>query len=122
MRQLVRLNTPNRQGVSLRQTLELGRKLDRKAGKPEDYIAKRYAALDPIPLETGTEYLLQVFDSLSSTRQFGPAGPFGISHIEIKAYSELMREPLEPWEVAAIRGMDSAYLDEAYKLQKPAEA
>ncbi len=74
-----------------------------------------FKELEPIKAERGTEWLVGVFNELSSARGYGLNGPLAISHQEIKAYCDLMDLDLSPWEVSVIRGMDNAYIEETYK-------
>ena len=90
----------------------------KKAGKSDRELASLFKELEPIQLQQGTAHLLSTFDALSSARSYGMSGPQPISHIEIKAYGELMNEEFLPWEVETLREMDNAYLDESYKIQK----
>ena len=58
-----------------------------------------------------------LFFDLNSSRQSTGHGPAALTYTEIHAYLSLMGETLEPWEVNALRLMDRAYMDEAYKKQ-----
>lgn len=113
-RQSVELNTPNKNGVTKKQTLERGRKQLSKV-KTEQQLAEMFKELEPIKAERGTEWLVGVFNELSSARGYGLNGPLAITHQEIKAYCDLMDLDLTPWDVSVIRAMDTAYIDETYK-------
>jgi len=48
-------------------------------------------------------------------------GPLPITYGELKAYAELMAEPLNPWEVHSLRVMDTAFIDEAVKVSRASQ-
>lgn len=116
VRQSVKLNTPSANGPSLRKTLEDGRKFQKAKGKSDEELALLFAELVPVALEPGTDYLVGVFEELSDTRNRTESGPLAITHVEMKAYSELTGTELDPWEVDALRIMDAAFLHEAYEI------
>lgn len=117
IRQAVRLNTPDDNGVSYRKHLETQRKQIEKVGKlSKEELDKRFIELEQVEIESGSERLLMMFEALSSTRGSTKAGPSAITHLEIKAYCDLMEEQLEPWEVETIRAMDRGFCEEAYTL------
>lgn len=117
VRQLVKLNTPNAQGQTYRKTLENARRGAIKNGRTPEEIAVRFAELEPAPLEKGTEYVIGIFDDLSTTRTHTENGPTAITHVEMAAYCNNTGTDLDAWEVDALRVMDKAYLDEAYELR-----
>lgn len=122
VRQTVKHNTPNSQGVSQRQTQVSARKQMERTGKfTKEHLDERFKELNPIELLPGTEYLLQVFDTLSSTRTMLALPttilPAAITLMEIAAYSRAFDCDLEPWEIEAIRAMDSGFLEESYIIR-----
>ena len=66
-----------------------------------------------IPPEAGRD-LWNAFQRLSRTRTYHAAGPNPIQPSEIRAWCELMRQPLEPRHVEIILAMDEAWLTRAY--------
>jgi hypothetical protein len=116
VRQLVKLNTPNSQGQTHRKTLENARKHAFKNGKSAEEIQTRFAELEPIKLEPGTEHVIAMFDELSNTRARTKIGPMPITHVEIQAYCHLTGTDLDPWELDALKRMDNAYIHEAQEF------
>lgn len=55
--------------------------------------------------------LWNYFLDLHNARQHGQGGPSRLSYLEIAAYSHLMLVGLSPWEVQAIRALDSVYFE-----------
>lgn len=53
----------------------------------------------------GLRYLWEAFHQLAGTRQQGSPILFS----EIEAYSRVMRNPLEPWEVEIIKRLDGVW-------------
>ena len=102
---------------SMRQTLRSAEAQARASGKyTEEQLAKMFKKLKPVELEPGTEYLAVIFNALSNTRTYGPSGgPMAITHLEMKAYIDLMDCDLEPWEIEAVQVMDRAYVEEIYQ-------
>jgi hypothetical protein len=86
-----------------------------KAGRSEEELNKRFAELVPVEIVPGTERLLTIFHHLNLSRQSGTSGPNGLQYTEIAAYCDLMNETLTPMEVATIRSMDAAFLEECNK-------
>lgn len=66
------------------------------------------------PHVTAPSALLYLWNWSWELAQGRPVGPEGISlpipNTEIRAWTELTGYRLEPWELAAIRGLDSTYL------------
>jgi hypothetical protein len=113
------LNTVVREGTpSRRQILEGHRKQLLKQGKPQEFVAAKFKELEPVALEPNTRDLLDTFETLSGTRDFGVAGPQPITYSEMKAFVELTGTELSPWEVATIKAMDRAYVEEVRNLSK----
>ncbi|HWL56415.1 MAG TPA: hypothetical protein VNQ78_07010 [Paracoccus sp. (in: a-proteobacteria)] len=74
--------------------------------------ASQTGTLRPPP-EAGRE-LWNVFQAISATRTYHPAGPNPIQPSEIRAWCDLMRLPLGPQHVGILLAMDAAWLDQAY--------
>lgn len=64
--------------------------------------------------EAGALLWRRHFAELCGTRSYGPNGPNPIAFAEIEAWARLMRWPLQPHHVAAIRALDDAWLEHAY--------
>jgi hypothetical protein len=82
----------------------------------EDKLAVQFAELVPVKPLPGTEHVVSIFNELSNARSVGMSGPLPISWTEIKAYVDLTQEPLQRWELSAVRAMDDAYIQETYAL------
>lgn len=65
--------------------------------------------------------LWNAFQRLNATRSYHMAGPNPISFAEIEAFTRLIRQPLEPWQVAILLDMDAAWLGHAMKGGKVPE-
>ena len=65
--------------------------------------------------------LWNAFQRLNATRSYHMAGPNPISLAEIEAFTRLMRQPLEPWQVTILLDMDAAWLGQAMKGAKVPE-
>jgi hypothetical protein len=59
------------------------------------------------------------FIELSGTRGYNAVGPNPITYAEIAAWAALMRWPLRPEDVQAIRVLDEVYIDKAYGKLAP---
>jgi len=102
------LHTPQSDGQSLLAHFE---QVEKATGRrPQELDVQ-----DP-PLEG--LYLWEWFWDLHQGRQAGMSGPASISWLDIQAWARLNLVELEPWELQAIRAMDTAYLRAASK-QKP---
>jgi hypothetical protein len=66
-------------------------------------------------ISDGLARVWSIFRDLSMARGSNGFGPTPISWSEILAWSALMREPLEIWEIQAIRYIDVIYLSVASK-------
>jgi hypothetical protein len=88
---------------SLRDHLEAAEKMAPGASKGE---------LDnPTPVPTGLDYLWTWFLELSFTgRTYGQFGAMPISNTELLAWSQLNQVQLRPWELRAMRLLDTAWL------------
>lgn len=64
------------------------------------------------------EYLLGWFWDISKGRGQGFSGQPPLSSQEIKAWAELSGIKLEPFEFAAIRDMDRAFIETVAKINK----
>lgn len=87
----------------------------------QEELDKRFRDLEPPQVLEGTEYLLDIFHTLNSSRPqmvLEGAGfmPLAFTLLEMKAYSDLMDYDFEPWEIEALRTMDSGYLQESYTI------
>jgi hypothetical protein len=70
---------------------------------------------NPTPVPFNGQRVWQAFWEVNTSRHGTELGPSAITYTEIKAWSDLMEEKLEPWEVSAFRRMDTAYLQEVGK-------
>lgn len=66
-------------------------------------------AINPEPYPDALEYIWEWFGELSRTRG-GGWGPGPITYLEIDAWARLTSNSPEPWEVALIRKLDTAWL------------
>lgn len=66
------------------------------------------------PPEAGLP-LWNAFQRLNAARSYHMAGANPITFAEIEAFARLMRQPLEPWQVAILLDMDAAWLGHAMK-------
>lgn len=66
--------------------------------------------------------LWRIFLTLSEARGFGQVGPNPVSFAEIEAWARLMRVPIAPHHVAAIRALDAEWLDIYYAKQGQAKS
>lgn len=55
------------------------------------------------------------FHDLGAARSWHTNGPNPISYVDILSYSQVMRWPIRPHEVTAIRELDQAYLNHYYE-------
>ncbi len=98
-------------GVTKRQSLKSLIEQMKRAGRTEEQLASIREQLTPVKVERGTEYLIAIFNELSTRRQTGMTGPMPLSFQEIDAYNKLTDAQLTPWEISAITAMDAAFLD-----------
>ena len=111
------MDYPNKAGESYRNTLLSVQRQASKAGRPFDDAELRL----PINPPRAGEYVWDAFLALNRSRAGTGYGPAPIPNQEIYAWTLLYQQPLEIWEVNAIRAMDVAYLEEVSKLQKEEE-
>lgn len=83
---------------------------------------KAHLAGDKRPVPEAGIPLWNAFCELSATRTYGFSGPNPIPWTEIEAWSTLMRWPLEPHHVRAIRALDLAWLEHARAKGAPPAA
>ena len=114
------MRSKNSQGSSRQKLLESAKKQAIKRGATEEELAKYDIELSEATpaVVPGTEYVLAMFHELDMTRPWSEVGPRAILNDELSAYCSLNAVHLDPWEVEALRMMDTAYLEEAYKIQK----
>jgi hypothetical protein len=55
-------------------------------------------------------HVWSAFITLSNTRSAGFSGPNPITYEQIKAWKELTETPISPWEVTAIKRVDTVYM------------
>lgn len=85
-----------------------------KVGAP--FVDERLSLPTKPPL---TAYIVwDAFWSLNRARGSGQSGPQPITFQEILAWTKLYRQPLDVWEVNALRAMDEAYLEEVAALDR----
>lgn len=112
------MNWPEENGKTKRESLTAFRDMFVKKGKTEEEINRLVPELIEPVVNTG-QYLAAIFFDLNSTRQYGAMGGAApITYNEIKAYSELTGEVLDPIEVETIKLMDRAFVAEYSKLIK----
>lgn len=68
--------------------------------------------LDAPQCPRGCEDLWRVFSELHASRSNNGFGPSRISFAEIDAYQRVTGTMLKPWEIAAIRRADKAFIDD----------
>ena len=74
-------------------------------------VAKRTGkTLDGPDLPTALRYLWNHFIQLHNGRGGNGFGPNPIAWSEIRAYCDVMRVQLDPWEVEAIKAVDDVFL------------
>lgn len=123
VRHQVRIDSPDSSGVTRRQHLEKFKETLRKRGKTEEELDKQFVELVPPEVPHCADYLLLIYYELASCRQFSAMGnPLPISYMELKAYSELTDENLDPFEVKVLRMMDSVAIDEWLQLKNKEQA
>ena len=117
-RNRVRLDTPNKSGVTLRQQLEKQKAQFKKLGKTDEQLDLQYPQLKPFVVPIGFEFLVGAFNDLSVSRSYGAMGdPQPFSYLEIQAYANLMGFEFDPFELEAIRSMDAVTRSEWNKLE-----
>jgi hypothetical protein len=82
--------------------------------------ADRPAELEEPEVPDGAEYLMGWFFDLARSRGNNGFSASPISYAEMAAWAQLTHTEPQPWEVAAIREMDAAFLDEIGKLKDDA--
>ncbi len=55
-------------------------------------------------------HVWSAFVTLNNTRTAGFSGPNPITYEQIKAWKELTETPISPWEVIAIKRVDTVYM------------
>jgi hypothetical protein len=65
---------------------------------------------EPPELPDEVAYLWQFWLELHAGRSSGGFGVNPLSYSDIQAWSALTDEPLDPWEVRALRAVDTVYL------------
>jgi len=55
-------------------------------------------------------HVWSAFITLSNTRSAGFSGPNPITYEQIKAWKELTETPISPWEIKAIKSVDTVYM------------
>ncbi len=95
---------------------------DRLARQIVDTLTAHLAEGKRLVIPEAGRLLWSWFDDLHATRSYGDAGPNPITFAEIDAYASLMREPIEPRHVSAIRAIDDAWLKHARASQGEAKA
>jgi hypothetical protein len=65
------------------------------------------------PFPAVAMHLWDAFLRLHRARGSSGFGPVPISYGDIAAYMRLLDQPLQPWEVETLRGLDDAYLTAA---------
>jgi hypothetical protein len=82
----------------------------------EKMTGKKQQALEIPPLEPSSNYLLEMFFELGSTRVFTDNGGIQpITYTEIASYCQLTGNEFEPWEVDVIKTLDRAYIKAVYE-------
>jgi hypothetical protein len=125
VRQAVRLNTPDAQGVSRRKSIESAVKQAKKANRPAAVIKRMESELTPVAVPFGPSRLMHLFDALNNKRDFhvmsSMAGsvvvPRPLSSLEIEAHCRARDIDLTPWEAETIDQMDLVYREESLKLR-----
>ena len=103
-----RLSDDQPNGGTLREHLQVA----------EDQTGETIAELHPDPPPRELTYLWTIFAELHSGRGNNGFGPLPLSYSEIDAWSRLTAQPLRPWEVAAIKRIDTAYIGHAATKSK----
>ena len=96
-----KLNRPDKDGTTEREHLE----------QVERQIGRRPEALEP-PTEfpMPLSHVWSAFITLSNSRTQGFSGPNPITYEQIKAWKELTETPIAPWEIEAIKRLDTVYM------------
>lgn len=95
------MNKPDQNGVTEREHLE---QVERQTGR-------RVEALEPpTQFPQALSHVWSAFIALSNSRGSGFSGPSPITYEQIKAWKELTETPVVPWEVDAIKRLDTVYM------------
>ena len=93
------LSAKNEQGTSTRaQLLQI-----------EKSTGKRPEGLDGPDMPTEAEHVWRWFLDLHASRASG-MGPTALQYLEIKAWSDLTRTEIRPWEARALKRIDDEWL------------
>ena len=84
----------------------------------ERITGDRHALLDHAPLPDGCSVLWRDFMELHNARSFGMGGPAPVSFVELDAWQRVRGVVLAPWEIAAIKAGDAAYMRVHAKTRK----
>jgi hypothetical protein len=118
VRQTVRLDTPNSQGISLRKQLEANRAFFKKQGRTDEQLEKQFPLLIPTEIDAGFEHIMEAFNNLSMSRQYDSMGnPQSFSYLELKAYCEMTGTEFDPFELETLRHLDYSMINEWSKTQ-----
>ena len=96
-----KLNKSDKDGVTEREHLE----------QVERQTKRRPEALEPpTSFPQLMSHVWSAFCVLSNSRTAGFSGPNPITYEEIKAWKELTETPIAPWEIEAIKSLDTVYM------------
>lgn len=112
------MNSPDKNGETKKKQILKGYEQFKKAGKTEEELLNLFPDLKEPEVPQGTEYIVRIFNDLSTARSSSINGYEPICYNEIKSYCDLMQDALRPWEVQTIRAMDGAFLEELRELEK----
>lgn len=111
------MDTPNKSGVTHRQSLEKSKKFFLKQGKTEAELDKQFADLRDVEIPTGFEYLIEVYEDLAMSRSYGAmGGPLPFTFLEIKAYCDLTGVELTPFDLETVKQLDVIGITEWNKM------
>jgi len=96
-----KLNLQDENGTTERDHLK---QVERQTGR------KLKALEPPTPFPSLIAHVWSAFIALNSSRESGFSGPTAISYVQIKAWKELTETSILPWEIEAIKRLDSEYL------------
>ena len=97
----LRLGKLNKAGISKRDELE----------QIWTQTGKKPKGLECLEIPEPLEYLWRWFKDLNSSRSLTAYGPTPINIVEIKAWKDLKKLYVRPWEISALKAMDTVLLN-----------
>jgi hypothetical protein len=104
----IELDYPNKQGSTARDVLLSVQRQSAIAGK--EYIDPKLKL--PTEPKAAGKFIWDLFWDINKGRSSTGYGPAPINYTEILSYIQLYSLKIEPWELDALRRMDTTYLSE----------